>query len=333
MKPKVFLSSGHYQKWAIGDDLLLTKSAIKDIVELTDLDSCEVAHFTWWEGITNYDIRKLIGKKVICHMTGEPFRYLKLQRFNDIIKIVGKWVSQSTEAVNQLNSVGFKNELIPYIINDSIFKPTEFPYDVVNQWKIPRDSYLISNFHRDTEGSDLISPKLVKGPDIFLEIVKLLKKHKIHVILAGPRRFWLRKQLEQNKIDFTYIGKNIQGDDIDVNVLDQALINKLYNISDLYIVSSRSEGGPRTLLESTASKCKVVSTTVGLANDVLLNKCIYKLANEASTIIEKDIDSGFLNDTTEEQYNKTIDKHTLKASIPLFDKLYGNINDIPIFKG
>ena len=31
---------------------------------------------------------------------------------------------------------------------------------------------LIGSFQRDTEGKDLTSPKLIKGPDIFVEIVK-----------------------------------------------------------------------------------------------------------------------------------------------------------------
>ena len=34
--------------------------------------------------------------------------------------------------------------------------------------------FLIGSFQRDTEGKDLISPKLIKGPDIFVE---LLEKH------------------------------------------------------------------------------------------------------------------------------------------------------------
>ena len=50
--------------------------------------------------------------------------------------------------------------------------------------------YLIGSFQRDTEGFDRKSPKLVKGPDIFIEIVKQLnKKHNnLKVILSGKRR-------------------------------------------------------------------------------------------------------------------------------------------------
>ena len=37
---------------------------------------------------------------------------------------------------------------------------------------------LVGSFQRDTEGSDLISPKLIKGPDIFIEIVKNMYQQK-----------------------------------------------------------------------------------------------------------------------------------------------------------
>ena len=37
---------------------------------------------------------------------------------------------------------------------------------------VAEDSFLVGSFQRDTEGSDLISPKLIKGPDRFIEIVK-----------------------------------------------------------------------------------------------------------------------------------------------------------------
>ncbi len=333
MKPKVFLFSA-YNKWAIGDDLLQTKRALQNIVEFTDLAHAEVVHCVWWEEILGLDVRQLMGKRIVCHMSGEPSRYLKLPRFAVMPKMVGLWISQSTEAKNQLNNLGLKNVLIPYVVDTEIFKPTIDVQDIVEKWKIPSDKYLICNFHRDTEGSDLISPKLVKGPDIFLEIVNCLHRTKnIHVILAGPRRFWIKNQLSQHKISYSFIGKEITGDDMSQNVLPQDIINKLYNISDLCVISSRSEGGPRTLIEAIASKCKVISTDVGLARDVLCDKNVYSTANEACLIVKKDIEDNFLGDTIELQYEKMINNNTLFYSIPIFKKLYDEINDIPLLNG
>ena len=61
------------------------------------------------------------------------------------------------------------------------------------------DSFLIGSFQRDTEGSDLISPKLSKGPDRFVEIVGDLKQlhPKIEVILTGKRRQFIINSLKK----------------------------------------------------------------------------------------------------------------------------------------
>ena len=42
--------------------------------------------------------------------------------------------------------------------------------------KFNNKDFLVGGFQRDTEGSDLISPKLVKGPDIFIKLIKDLHK-------------------------------------------------------------------------------------------------------------------------------------------------------------
>ena len=55
-------------------------------------------------------------------------------------------------------------------------------------------------FSKDTEGYDLKSPKLEKGPDIFFkQVEKLIKEIKI-VVLTEKRRQYLISQLE--KIQF-----------------------------------------------------------------------------------------------------------------------------------
>jgi len=333
MKSKVFLYESR-EGWAIHDDFLQTQKALEDVVEFTDLLSSEIVHFVWWEDILKVDVKKLIGKKIICQMSAEPHRYLKLPLFSKILNVVGLWVSQSTEAEKQLTTLGFKNILIPYVVDTKIFKSPVSYKDVVEKWKIPWSVYLISNFHRDTEGSDLKSPKLVKGPDIFLKILLALNRiYNIHVILAGPRRFWLREQMTKYNINYTFVGEIVARDDITINVQPQDVINKLYNLSDLYIVSSRSEGGPRTLLEAVASKCKVISTKVGLAQDILSDKSVYKTVSEAVSIVSKDIEYGFLNDTVEAQFERVIKNNTINSSTFAFKQIYKNIDSLLEFKG
>ena len=53
-------------------------------------------------------------------------------------------------------------------------------------------------------------------------------------------------------------------------------LNQLYNILDLYIVSSRLEGGPQAILECAITKTPIISTSVGIAPEILSKDSIYK---------------------------------------------------------
>ena len=49
----------------------------------------------------------------------------------------------------------------------------------------------------------------------------------------------------------------------------------MYNSLDLYIVSSRNEGGPQSIPESCITKTPIISTDVGCAEIFLNNNSIY----------------------------------------------------------
>ena len=93
---------------------------------------------------------------------------------------------------------------------------------------IDDEDYLVGSFQRDTEGHDLISPKLVKGPDIFIDLVKLIyaKNKKLKVILSGKRRNYVINQLEEAGIPYRYF-----------EMVPLDVLNKLYNILNLYFIN------------------------------------------------------------------------------------------------
>ena len=111
------------------------------------------------------------------------------------------------------------------------------------------DKYYVGSFQRDTEGSDLMSPKLSKGPDQFLEIVKSIKEKKpnLEVILSGKRRQYLINKLNEHEIQYSYF-----------EMADFSELNELYNCLDLYIVASRVEGGPNNT-RSYLTKTPIIS--------------------------------------------------------------------------
>lgn len=140
------------------------------------------------------------------------------------------------------------------------------------KYGLPTDAYLIGSFQRDTEGCDLISPKLEKGPDLFADYAEALKReHDLmskrcgysalrfpHVVLAGWRRQYLINRLKTSQVSFSYY-----------ELPSQDVLNELYQTLDLYVVTARHEGGPQALIECGLLGVPVISTPVGIAEQVL----------------------------------------------------------------
>ena len=123
-----------------------------------------------------------------------------------------------------------------------------------------------------------MSPKLIKGPDIFIDLVNRLNKTKnVKVLLSGTRRQYVINNLEKIGIPYEYF---------EMVQIDQ--LNEFYNILDLYLVSSRLEGGPQAVLECAVSKTPIISTDVGVASEILHPNSIYSLDNfeEAIPMVE-----------------------------------------------
>jgi len=154
--------------------------------------------------------------------------------------------------------------IIPNAISYNFFniKKTDIR-DFKLRYKIPSNYFVIGSFQKDGNGwGKGNTPKYIKGPDIFIKTLKILKKkiNNLFVLLTGPARGYVINQLIKNKIKFLYL-KNLNDTDIKL----------AYRCLNLYIVSSRDEGGPMSIFESMASNVPIVSTKVGHANDQIKN--------------------------------------------------------------
>ena len=154
--------------------------------------------------------------------------------------------------------------VIPLGIDLNIFKPfsKEKIIKLKEKHQIPLNKIIIGSFQKDGAGwKEGLEPKLVKGPDIFCEVIKKIsKKYPIHIILTGPSRGYVKKRLEDMNVPYTHIFLKQY-----TNIVD------FYNMIDLYIITSRAEGGPKALLESMACKIPLVSTRVGMIDDMVKN--------------------------------------------------------------
>ena len=126
---------------------------------------------------------------------------------------------------------------------------------------IPQSSFVIGSFQKDGSGwKEGLDPKMIKGPDVFINVLKKIKSNikEIFVLLIGPSRGYIKKELEKINIPYKhYI----------LNNYDE--IYKFYKILDLYLITSREEGGPRALFESMICSIPCVTTNVGMAIDLV----------------------------------------------------------------
>ncbi len=121
----------------------------------------------------------------------------------------------------------------------------------------------IGSFQKDGEGwGDGDVPKPIKGPDVFLAAIeRLAKRLPIFVLLSGPARGYVKRGLDRIGVRYAH-----------EYAPDRDALARLYHALDLYLVTSREEGGPMALMESMASGVPVVSTRVGMAPDLITDR-------------------------------------------------------------
>lgn len=207
----------------------------------------------------------LESKNVVCsihHIDFQKFNDSKVQKeFYEREKFVDSYHVFSTSTEKQLKSISDKKIVkIPYWLNQNLWFHLPEKQELRTKYGFKTDEYLVGSFQRDTEGYDLESPKLSKGPDIFVnKIIKLSKEKKnLKVVLTGKRRSYVINQLKKYNISFSYF-----------EMTSFKTLNELYNILDLYMVTSRVEGGPQAILECAISKTPIISTRVGIADEIL----------------------------------------------------------------
>jgi len=261
-----------------------------------------------WNKIPKYYLKR---KKVVCsiyHFDFDSFGEKERKNFENRDKFVDIYHVISSKTKEDLQTLTNKKIFnIPFWIDGSKWFEIENKVQLREKYNINQQSFLVGSFQRDTEGKDLISPKLIKGPDILVDNIIDLNKEKnnLLVILAGTRRQYVIKKLKEKNINFKYF-----------EMVDEEQLNELYNLLDLYIVSSRIEGGPQAILECAATKTPIVSTDVGIASEILNKKSIYKL-------------DSFLNAEPDVEYAYKKVKNFIKPSgiklfKSMFEKVYEN---------
>jgi hypothetical protein len=285
---KVFLTGRDRVGWVMDEEWKYTEMFLMDIghTVTSNFLRADVIHSVWWSSLLNSKLYPLRWKKIIAFATNEigtnSPEFLKAKKF------VNVWIAPSRVMYNKLKLAGVDVKYQPFYADEKIFykinkSREEIAQELGINYELFRDKLVIGSFQRDSLGADLTKPKWQKGPELLVNILSELPKDKFFLLLGGPRRHWVINQCRGLDIPYLYYGREPNGleDDIKFNTLDKQTMNELYNLTDLYVVSSRSEGGPKAVLESPFTKTMILSTDVGLASDFLHPGCIYKTTEEA----------------------------------------------------
>ncbi len=259
--------------WVLTREAEAVKKILKQInIPLTNIPVRQVCYLPdKYYAINQSQFHLLGNRQVFDYFHGIPsvspqfselFKSLKLKK-NNFAKIR---VSNNLVKNFFLNE-GFseKISMIPIGIDLSFFSNIEKKESTKLRiaYDIPLSSVVVGSFQKDGVGwGEGNEPKLIKGPDIFLKTIELLKEDitELYVLLTGPSRGYMKKGLAKLNIPYKHI-----------YLKDYREISKFYSMLDLYLISSREEGGPKSVLESMASGIPIVSTPVGQAFDMITN--------------------------------------------------------------
>ena len=229
----------------------------------------------------------LKNKKIIVtehHIVPEKFTQQKLNNFLVRDQFVDCYHVPNEKTASILKQLTNKKiNVISYWLNDNLWHPVD-QRESRKALGLDNNKFYVGSFQRDTEGHDLATPKLEKGPDIFCDY---LTRHKdklknLHVLLGGWRRQYVQKRLERSNISYSLFEK-----------ADIETVKKLYSSLDLYIVSSRYEGGPQAVIEASAMKVPIISTDVGISSSILTQKCILNLSEDFYVPTQEDVQVNY----------------------------------------
>ena len=195
----------------------------------------------------------------------DPEFAMRLDEAQEAISHAGMVVCHSMVGMGTLLQEGVdpsKLVNIPHGIDTKLFRPpTPGERSLMRrELDIPETAYCIGSFQKDGEGQGAgMSPKWVKGPDVFLDVISRLRhRHELCVLLTGPARGYVKAGLDQMGVPYRH-----------VYLEDYRDVARHFWALDAYVIASRDEGGPMALLESMASGVPLISTRVGMCIDLI----------------------------------------------------------------
>lgn len=163
----------------------------------------------------------------------------------------------SKKDINRLNNGIYKNKKKYYIPNGVFINNEKYNKDqILTKYNLPKDKKIISYVGR-------LAPE--KRVDLIIESAKITCSKQDNIIYvicgSGEEELKIKSLIEkyslQNKVYMLgYVSS----------------IDEIYNITDVLVLASYTEGTPRAVLEAMSNKVCVVATNVGGLKEIIDNK-------------------------------------------------------------
>ena len=138
-----------------------------------------------------------------------------------------------------------------------------------------------------------------KGFDLLIKAIKDIPDIRLWLIGDGPERFLLKNLIHKYHLsDRVWL----------TGSLEQDAVYGLMSSADLFVISSRNEGGPITLLEALNFNCPLISTRVGFARELLREEQLFASADVDSMRCKL---KGVINNLA--NYKKGFEKQFVEA--------------------
>jgi len=125
---------------------------------------------------------------------------------------------------------------------------------------LPESAFVAGSFQKDGVGwGEGLEPKAIKGPDLLVATLERLHAEapELVVLLTGPSRGYVKQELDARSIPYRHVLAATRDE-----------LARAYHALDLYLVTSRQEGGPKAALETAAAGVPLVTTRVGQAQEL-----------------------------------------------------------------
>lgn len=189
------------------------------------------------------------------HITPNDCRITRIAEVDSFVDIWHTSCSLTKQKLCELGIDDGKVKVVPLGVDSNYFKPSLHKRNDESSHVIR-----IGSFQKDGEGwGEGYTPKLIKGPDQFVDAVKLISsKFNVFVVLTGPARGYVKNNLDGANIEYEHHFLKTPNE-----------VASYYNKIDYYIISSREEGGPKSVLESLSSGVPLITTNVGMVPDII----------------------------------------------------------------